>query len=245
MIVNNKSEKITDDQIIKYQPLVKSIAYKFINSGEPLKDLEQLGYIGLINALNLYNQDKGAKFETYATWLITGEIRHYIRDKCFIIKIPRWMKDLNKNIDEFILEYKKENNQAPSLLEISNKLNIAEEGVKEILKARNAVQIVSIDQEPRKCNPNIYPNLHTIKSKHYEDFKLPIEDVIALRTAFSELKKTQQKVIYYIFVKDLVQTKIAKKLGISQRKVSRIKKSALKELKESLEKMEEGRSESG
>ncbi|MDP2945506.1 MAG: sigma-70 family RNA polymerase sigma factor, partial [Atribacterota bacterium] len=237
MNVIAKSEKITDDQIKKYQPLVKSIAHKFINSGVPLKDLEQLGYIGLINALNLYNQDKGAKFETYATLLITGEIRHYIRDKHFIIKNPRWMKDLNKKIDEFILEYKKENNQVPSLPEISNKFNITEEGVKEILKARNAVQIVSIDQEQRNCNPNIYPNLHTIKSKHYEDFKLPMEDVIALRAAFSKLKKTQQKVIYYIFVKDLVQTKIAKKLGISQRKVSRIKKSALKDLKESLEKM--------
>ncbi|GAF85963.1 unnamed protein product, partial [marine sediment metagenome] len=49
MTVIAKPQKITDDQIIEYQPLVKSIAYKFKNSGEPLEDLEQLGYIGLIN----------------------------------------------------------------------------------------------------------------------------------------------------------------------------------------------------
>ena len=84
----NKSPKITNEQITKYQALVKSIAYRFINSGEPLEDLEQVGYIGLINALNLYKPERGVKFETYATWLISGEIRHYIRDKHQTIKIP-------------------------------------------------------------------------------------------------------------------------------------------------------------
>jgi RNA polymerase sigma-B factor len=236
--VENKPQKITDDQIIKYQPLVKSIAHKFINSGEPLEDLEQLGYIGLINTLNLYSPERGIKFETYATWLISGEIRHYIRDKHSIMKIPRWMKDLNRKIDEFIIEYKKENNRFPSFSEISNKLNITEEGVKEILKARNAVQIASIDQEQRKYDYNPSPILDKIKSKHYEDFKLPIEDVITIRSSFSKLKKIQRKVIYYIFVKDLTQKRVAKKLGVSQRQVSRIKESALKDLKESIEKGE-------
>jgi len=91
MTVTSSIQKITDDQIKRYQPLVKSIAYKLKNSGEPLEDLEQVGYIGLINAFNLYNHERGVKFETYATWLISGEIRHYIRDKHQVIKIPSWM----------------------------------------------------------------------------------------------------------------------------------------------------------
>jgi len=235
MSVKTKSQKITDNQIIKYQPLVKSIAYKFINSGEPLEDLEQLGYIGLINALNLYNKNKGVKFKTYATWLISGEIRHYIRDKHQIIKIPGWMLKLNRKIDEFIIYYKKENNRFPSLSEISEELNLTEEGIKEILKAREAVQIVSLDQEKRKYSSDSYPKIEKIKSKNYETFKLPMEDIITLKTALSKLKELQRKVIYFIFEKDLTQTNIARKLGISQRQVSRIKDSALKELKESIE----------
>jgi len=234
MIVEAKSKKITDIQIKEYQPLVKNISYKFKNSGEPLEDLEQVGYVGLINAFNLYNQERGVKFKTYATWLISGEIRHYIRDKHQIIKIPSWMLKLNKKIDEFIIFYKKENNRFPSLSEISEKFNLTEEGIKEILKAREAVQIVSLDQEQRKYSSDSYPNIEKIKSKNYETFKLPMEDIIALKTSFSRLKKIQQKVIYYIFEKDLTQTKIAGKLGISQRQVSRIKDSALKELKESI-----------
>jgi RNA polymerase sigma-B factor len=235
MTVVTKAEKITDDQIIKYQPLVKSIAYKFINSGEPLEDLEQLGYIGLINALNLYSQNRGVKFETYATWLISGEIRHYIRDKHSIMKIPRWIIDLNRKIDKFIIEYKRENNQFPTISEISNRINITENGVKEILKVRSAVQIVSIDQERREYDYNLSLVLDKIKSKHYEDFKLPIEDIITIRSSFSKLKKIQRKVIYYIFVKDLTQKRVAKKLGVSQRQVSRIKNEALKSLKEEFE----------
>ena len=235
MIVDNKSQKITDNCIIKYQPLVKSIAYKFINSGEPLEDLEQLGYIGLINALNLYNQNKGVKFETYATWLISGEIRHYIRDKHQTIKIPGWMLKLNRKIDEFIISYKKENNRFPTFSEISEELNLTEEGIEEILKAREAVQVISLDQEQRKYESNSYPKIEKIKSRNYETFKLPMEDIIALKTALSKLKELQRKVIYFIFEKDLTQTKIARQLGLSQRQVSRIKDSALKELKESME----------
>ena len=235
MIVNNQSPKITDNQITKYQPLVKSIAYKFINSGEPLEDLEQLGYIGLINALNLYNQNKGVKFETYATWLITGEIRHYIRDKHQTIKIPRWMLKLNEKINEFMISYKKENNRFPTISEITDEFNLTEESIKEILKAREAVHIVSLDQEQRKYNSNNYPKLERIKSKTYQSFKLPMEDIITLKTALSKLKELQRKVIYFIFEKDLTQTRIARKLGLSQRQVSRIKESALKDLKENIE----------
>jgi len=234
MAMETNTQKITDAQITEYQPLVKSIAYKFKNSGEPLEDLEQVGYIGLINAINLYNENRSIKFITYATWLISGEIRHYIRDKHQAIKIPRWMVKLNKKIDEFIIFYKKENNRFPSLSEISEEFNLTEEGIKEILKAREAVQIVSLDQEQRKYSPEIYPKIEKIKSKNYQTFKLPIEDIIALQNAMKKLKKLQRKVIYYIFEKDLTQTKIAHKLGISQRQVSRIKESALKELKESI-----------
>jgi RNA polymerase sigma-B factor len=235
MIVDNKSQKITDDCIIKYQPLVKNIAYKFINSGEPLEDLEQLGYIGLINALNLYNRQRNVKFETYASWFISGEIRHYIRDKHQIIKIPHWITELNIKIDEFIVKYKEETKQIPSLKKVAEEFNLTEEGVKEVLKARDVVHVVSIDQDNRNYDYNEYPALEKIKNDHYRSFKLPIEDLIAVEVAVNKLKILQRKVIEYIFVKDLTQTKVAKKLAISQRQVSRIKEEALKSLKEELE----------
>ena len=64
---------------------------------------------------------------------------------------------------------------------------------------------------------------------------MPIEDLIALEFALNKLKNLQRKVIDYIFIKDLTQTKTAKKLAISQRQVSRLKNEALKSLKKELE----------
>ena len=231
---------ITDDLILKYRPLVKNIAYKFKNSGEPLEDLVQLGYIGLINAINLYNCQRNVKFETYASWFISGEIRHYIRDKHQAIRIPYWITELNRKIDEFIVKYKKETKQIPSLKKIAEKFNLTEEGVKEVLKARDVVHVVSIDQDRRNYDCDEYPVLEKIKNDHYQSFKLPIEDLIALEVAVNKLKNLQRKVINYIFVKGLTQIKAAKKLAISQRQVSRIKNKALKSLKEELENNNKG-----
>ncbi len=231
----NQSGEVDDNKILKYKPLVKIIANKFKNSGEPLEDLEQLGYIGLINAIHLYNQQREVKFETYASWFISGEIRHYIRDKHQAVRIPHWITELNRKINEFIIKYRGEKKQTPSLKEIAQEFNLAEEGVKEVLKARDVVHTVSIDQENRGYDCNEYPVLAKIKNDHYKSFRLPIEDLIALELALNKLQDLQRKVVGYIFFKDLTQTKTAKKLAISQRQVSRIKDEALKTLKEELE----------
>ncbi|GAI21603.1 unnamed protein product, partial [marine sediment metagenome] len=207
-------KEVTDEQILKFRPLVKNIAYKFKNSGEPLADLEQLGYIGLINALNLYNQQRKVKFETYASWFISGEIRHYIRDKHQAIRIPHWINELNRKIDEFILKYKEKTKQVPSLKKIAKEFNLTEEGVKEVLKARDVVHVVSIDQENRNYDCNEYPVLEKIKNDHHKSFQLPIEDLIALDLALNKLKNLQRKVVNYIFIKDLTQTKTLSLLSL-------------------------------
>jgi len=233
-MVMDSTQEITNEIILKYQPLVRSIAVKFIRSGEPLEDLEQVGYIGLINALHLYNPARQVKFETYASWLIAGEIRHYIRDKHQTVKIPHWITELNKKIEQYIIEFKKENKQPPSLKQIANKFNLTEEGVKEVLKAREVVHTVSIDQQNREYDYRDYPVIAKIKNDHYQSFKLPIEDLIALEMALDKLKDIQRKVVNYIFLKDLTQTKTAQVLDLSQKQVSRIKNEAIKSLKEEL-----------
>lgn len=226
--------KYSYNTISKYQPLVRSIARKYKNSGEPIEDLEQIAYLGLINALNLFDEKRGVKFETYATWLINGEIRHYIRDKHTVVKIPHWVRDYNRRIDKFIEDYRQEYQRFPSMEEIADYFNITEEGLKEILKGRKSVQVVSIDYDARNSQQGNTPILEQIKSKEYRSFQLPIEDVISLKNAISTLKKIQKDVIYYLFVMDLTQTSTAKKLGITQRQVSRIKQDALKELRKNL-----------
>ncbi len=187
-----KLKKIDEKLIIRYRPLVKSIAYKYINSGEPIEDLEQIAYIGLINALNLFEEKRGVKFVTYATWLINGEIRHYIRDKHTIVNIPHWVKEYNRKIDRFTEKYRERFKRFPTIEEISDEFNITEEGIKEILKGRDSVQVVSLDRDLRNDNYDVTPLLDQVKSKDYRSFQLPVEDIIQLKKALGTLKKIQK-----------------------------------------------------
>ena len=59
------------EKVVKeYLPLVRSIATKYNKLGIPHEDLEQEGMIGLLEAADKYEEDKGAKFSTYATYWI-------------------------------------------------------------------------------------------------------------------------------------------------------------------------------
>ena len=233
----NKGEtikEISNETIKQYQPLVKSIVWKYINSGEPFEDLEQIAYLGLINALNLFDKKRGVKFETYATWLINGEIRHYIRDKHTIVNIPHWVKEYNRKIDKFTENFRQENNRFPTIIEIADYFNITEEGLNEILKGRESVQVVSLDSRVRQEEQDYKPILEQVRSKGYRSFQLPIEEIIQLKSALNALKKIQKDIMYYLFVKDFTQASTAKKMGLTQRQVSRVKKSALEELRKNL-----------
>ncbi len=227
-------KKFSNESIKQYQPLVKSIARKYFNSGEPIEDLEQIAYLGLINSLNLFDKKRGVKFETYATWLINGEIRHYIRDKHTIVNIPHWVIEYNRKIDKYTENFRQENNCFPTISEIADYFNITEEGLNEILKGRDSVQVISLDSRMRQEEQDHIPVLEQVRSKGYRSFQLPIEDIIQLKNALNTLKKIQKDIIYYLFVKDFTQASTAKKMGLTQRQVSRVKESALEELRKNL-----------
>ena len=108
-LLRDVSEKNTDsayashlreELIIRNIGLVKSIAISFLNSGDLLDDLVQAGYIGLLNAVANFDLARSVRFSTYASYLIKGEIRHYIRDKHSTIRIPQWVQAMGQMISD-------------------------------------------------------------------------------------------------------------------------------------------------
>ena len=91
-----RDPQLRDRLVVMHQNLVRYLAGKFVNRGEPLEDLIQVGTIGLINAIDRFDAGRGTKFSTYATPTIVGEIRRYFRDKAWSLKVPRRLQELNQ-----------------------------------------------------------------------------------------------------------------------------------------------------
>ena len=203
-----------------------SIVRRYHGRGER-DDLLQVGFVGLLSAIDNFDTGRGVKFSTYATHCVEGEIRHFIRDKSESVRRPRWMKALSRQVAAFLEKFLQEEKRLPSLLEISEALNIEESGVQAILMSRKAA---SLDDDATKFSAQ-----NAVRSSRLMSFKLPVEDRIVISQAFERLLDLEKKIVYMFFVKDFSQKEIAGKLALSPRKVSRLMQKALGRLRGQLD----------
>ncbi len=195
-------------------------------SGESYEDLLQVGYVGLIKAVNGYKTDSTAKFSSYAYSMIDGELRHHFRDTG-LVKRPRWARSLYSQVSEATLRLTGELGRPPLPEEVASEVNVTPEGIVELMKLFLDTNVSSLDGGDEE-----EPDLSAIKTVQYEAFSLPVEDRILLEQSLESLTELQRKVVYLFFYKDLSQTEIGRKLGLPQRKVSRIIASATRSLRD-------------
>ncbi|MGH2375915.1 MAG: sigma-70 family RNA polymerase sigma factor [bacterium] len=227
--VETQSPAIRDRVVVACTPLVRRIASEFVFSGVPSDDLVQVGYIGLLNAIAAFDPDRGAKFATYASYLIRGEIRHYLRDQRDTIRKPRWLQKLNSRIEDTVGKYVSESGRFPGLEELAEELNIEEGGLLEVLRTREMLRTISLETDEEGGDLRV--DRDRIRHRSHISFQLPIEDRVMLVEAMESLSSLQRKVLYYLFYTDLTQTEAAKRIGISQKHVSRVLASALAKLR--------------
>jgi RNA polymerase sigma-B factor len=213
--------------------LVHAVLKRFPYFPDPYEDIVQVARLGMIKAVQRFDTDRGVEFSSYATSIVDGEVRHYLRDNT-LMRQPRWLRKSEKRIEEASIELSRKLNRAPTLEELSRTSNITTEGILEILKVRSQVSLYSID-DPVSRN-DFQPDLdhNSIGSLRFESFSLPVEDEIMLHEAYQALSVFQKKLVYMLFYKDLTQTEVAKQLGMTQRKVSREVNKALGMLKTAL-----------
>lgn len=181
-------------------------------AGESYEDLLQVGYVGLLKAVRGYEVEAGARFGSYAYAMIDGELRHHHRDSR-LVKRPRWARSLYSHLLEVTAWLTEQHGRPPLVEEIAEEANVTPEGVYELMRLFYETEVSSLEESV---------DLSAIRSIRYETFALPIEDRIALEHALGSLSELQRRVVYLFFYKDLTQTEIGKRLGLSQRKVSRI-----------------------
>jgi RNA polymerase sigma-B factor len=207
-----------NERISNYQYLVSKIAKQFNNISEPHENLEEVGYLGLLNATNLYDRNiHKVDFKTYAQLLITEEIHQYLLNRHREIDCPDWLISLNEQINEFVIRYREKHHSFPKISDIASHFNITDNGLQELLKARDSLREINLPFPQPSSSYDlgaIKPNLNKIKNRHYRSFKLPIEDVIMLRRAIKRINEIKEDIIYYLFVMDLSKTKLAHTLRV-------------------------------
>ena len=214
MVIDTREEKITSNI-----GLVHSIANRFRGRGVEYEDLFQNGCIGLIKAVDNFDESKGFAFSTYAVPVIMGEIKRIFRDGG-AIKVSRSLKEkaikAQSLRDKFInLELRE-----PTVSEMSQMLDCSLEETSEILNVISP--ILSLNSSGEEGEDTIDVPI---------DESEELFDRISVHQLISHLDANEKKLIDLRYYKGLTQSKTAQLLGISQVQVSRKEKAILKKLK--------------
>lgn len=218
--------------IVDHLWIVDYLAHKFSDGKNiALEDLRSVGGIGLVKAADNYEDNMGTSFSTYATLIVQGEIRHYLRDRADILRIPRKYVDNYKIIQETIQESLNQTKQAPSLEEIQLKTGLEKKEIVESLEAAHAKFPLSLD-EPLNQDGEKLKVYDTVPTQG--DDPATMIQRITINTALQKLEPTERKSIVLKYQYDLTYEEIAEKLGLKTGKVVRSIKTGLKKLKKYL-----------
>lgn len=210
--------------------LVLSILQRFSNSNENVDDLFQIGCIGLIKAVDNFDDTLNVKFSTYAVPMISGELKRYLRDNA-AIRVSRSIKDI-----AYKAIYCKENiikttHREPTVVEIAKEIGVEPE---DVVYALDAIQspVSLYDPVYDQGGDTLYV-MDQISDKKNKEEKW-VENIV-LNEALKGLSERERKIIDMRFFNGKTQMEIADEIGISQAQVSRLEKNALKAMKKYME----------
>ncbi|MBE6774537.1 MAG: sigma-70 family RNA polymerase sigma factor [Ruminococcaceae bacterium] len=206
--------------------LVTGIAKRFCGRGHEYEDLIEVGKIGLLKAIDGFDESLGYSFSTYAFPLILGEIKRFLRDDG-PIKISRKVKANAKTVISAREEFYKQNKREAKLSELSEITHLTFSEITEALESQNC--IVSLEEKVSSRQDTSLRICDTIPDG---DFLETVTDRIALSQAISKLNEEEKQLITLRFFKNMTQTSVSKILGISQVTVSRLEKKIIDKLRQ-------------
>jgi RNA polymerase sigma-B factor len=224
--------------IQRHLPLVRSLARRYAGRGEALEDIEQVGAIGLIKAIDRFELDRDVSLATYATPNVVGEIKRHFRDKGWAIRVPRALQELNASMSGAIERLTGKLGRSPSIAEIADELKTSPEEVLEAMEVGSAYSTVSLSAGPGG-DDELDP-LETIGDEDVEFERS--EHRAALAPALNRLAPREREILRMRFEEGLPQTQIAQRIGLSQMHVSRLIRKSLSTMREELLRTPPGRS---
>lgn len=207
--------------------LVKCIVKRYLGKGVEYDDLFQLACMGFLKAIAGFDEGFGVRFSTYAVPMIAGEIKRFMRDDGSV-KVSRTMKQTAKEMNAFASDYVQQHGKQPPLSLIAQTFCVDE---------NEAVFIMGSSRMP----VSLYSELGSdggdrelVEVLPAKDDQEEMIDKMLLKTAIENLPERERMIITLRYFRDMTQSEVAQKIGVSQVQVSRIENKVLEKFKKAL-----------
>ncbi len=224
-------EAICEILVTRYAGLVRSCVRPYHRSPEPAEDLLQVGYVGLLKAINNFDPSTGDSLAAYALPCVSGEIKRHFRDR-------RWQIRVRRQAQELLLEMRaaeevltQQLGRAPNDSELARHLGVRADDVLEARQARQVFTAYSLDA-PLSGSDDPAQLIDMLgEDDPAVSHAITME---AVNLHLSQLPERQQRILMLHFYGNLTQRQIGARLGISQMHVSRLLDRALTHLRAQL-----------
>jgi RNA polymerase sigma-B factor len=209
--------EVRDELVTMHLGLVHHLAHRYGAHGSSGDDVVQVGIVGLINAVDRFDLDRGYEFSTFATPQIIGEMRKFFRDDSWAVHVPRRLRDLTSSVNRARSVLSAQLGRSPTVAELSAHLDVPPEEILSALEAATARGAASIDT-PVDAEGRTLAETMGLADASFED----VENRMMVDSLLDILPERERRIVVAKVYEELGQSQIAAELGISQVHVSRL-----------------------
>ncbi|MGC1417040.1 MAG: SigB/SigF/SigG family RNA polymerase sigma factor [Candidatus Acidiferrum sp.] len=231
-------EAVCEIRVTRYAGLVQSCVRPYRNSPEPAEDLLQVGFVGLLKAINNFDPDYGDSLAAYAAPCISGEIKRHFRDRRWQVRVSRRAQELLLEMRTAEADLTQQLGRTPEDSELARHLGVPDDDVREARQASQAFSAYSLDAP---LSDGADPGMLADLLGEDDPAMAHAIDIDAVHAHLDELPEREQRILMLRFYGNLTQEQIGHRLGMSQMHVSRLLDHALTYLRAQITDPADGR----
>jgi RNA polymerase sigma-B factor len=210
-------EGAREELIARYIPLAQRLARRYAWGREPIDDLVQVAFLGLVKAVDRFDHERGVAFTSYAVPTIVGELKRHLRDASWSVHVSQRMRQRVLEVSRAADDLRARLGRSPTGDEIAREIGVTPAFVAEAVEAASAYDAASLESEnPTASEDNRFDT---------------IEYGAVLEPVLCALPPRERAILRLRFDMDLTQSEIASRLGMSQMHVSRLLRRSLERLR--------------
>ena len=208
---------VENRRVLDYLDLAESLAARFASRGRERDDLTQVAYLGLVKAARAFDESRGTSFPGYAAPTITGELKRYLRDRCWVVRPPRRVQNLRGELVREVPALAQALGHDPTRAELARQLGVPVEAIGEAAAAGSSMRPDSLDTADPDTDRPVAGDLLAVQDPAFER----LDELICLTQVISELSGQDRELLYRRYFCEESQMDLGRRFGVSQMQISR------------------------